>query len=107
MVLSANTAVPSVRAESLVVRLGPAGPLQPPRQALQPHGEPSSGGHGLGALSPSSNTLRATRPAVPLTAGVTTLPSSYDISQYNPPVGNQGSVNSCVSWVMGYYLRGW
>jgi hypothetical protein len=30
-----------------------------------------------------------------------------DLSQYNPPVGNQGSVNSCSSWATAYYLRGW
>jgi len=35
------------------------------------------------------------------------LPASVDLSQYNPPVGNQGGVNSCVAWATGYYLRGW
>jgi hypothetical protein len=34
-------------------------------------------------------------------------PASIDLSQYNPPVGDQGAVSSCVSWATGYYLRGW
>lgn len=33
--------------------------------------------------------------------------ASVDLSQYAPPVGDQGSVLSCVSWATGYYLRGW
>lgn len=35
------------------------------------------------------------------------LPASVDLSRYNPPVGNQGSVNSCSAWATMYYLRGW
>ena len=35
------------------------------------------------------------------------LPTAVDLSQYNPPVGDQGNVESCVSWATGYYLRGW
>lgn len=35
------------------------------------------------------------------------LPASVDLSQYDPPVGNQGSVNSCASWSTGYTLLGW
>jgi hypothetical protein len=36
-----------------------------------------------------------------------TLPGSVDLSLYNPPVGNQGPVNSCAAWVAMYSLRGW
>ena len=35
------------------------------------------------------------------------LPESADISQYNPPVADQGDVNDCVAWVTTYYMRGW
>ena len=58
--------------------------------------------HGLGlvyipharVLGPVSNTAMA-------------LPAAADLSQYDPAVGDQGQVGSCVSWASGYYLRGW
>ncbi len=34
-------------------------------------------------------------------------PTSVDLSAWAPPVGNQGSVGSCVSWATGYYDRYW
>ncbi len=34
-------------------------------------------------------------------------PASADISQYNPPVADQGATNACVAWVTAYYMRGW
>ena len=34
-----------------------------------------------------------------------TLPSSVDLSQYFPPVGNQGSYGTCVAWSTGYALK--
>ena len=37
--------------------------------------------------------------------GNSTLPSQYDIEQYLPPVGNQGSYGTCVSWALGYNLK--
>lgn len=30
---------------------------------------------------------------------------SADLTKYLPPVGNQGSQNSCVGWAVGYYLK--
>jgi hypothetical protein len=30
------------------------------------------------------------------------LPSFYDLSQYLPPIGNQGSFGTCVAWAVGY-----
>jgi len=33
------------------------------------------------------------------------LPTSYDISQFLPPVGNQGQFGTCVSWALGYNLK--
>ncbi len=37
----------------------------------------------------------------------TTYPTSVDLSQWAPPVGNQGPVGSCGSWSSGYYYRYW
>ena len=81
-----------------------AGPLTPPAAALHAIGAPGSGIHALGyvpdrAASSSAPPSPAASPA--------TLPASVDLSQYNPPVGDQKSVESCVSWATGYYLRGW
>ncbi|MGI9531223.1 C1 family peptidase [Lutimonas sp.] len=33
------------------------------------------------------------------------LPMEYDISEYLPRVGSQGSQGSCVAWATGYYLK--
>ncbi len=33
------------------------------------------------------------------------LPSEYDISEFLPKVGSQGSQGSCVAWATGYYLK--
>ena len=38
-------------------------------------------------------------------AKVGTLPSSVDLSAHLPPVGDQKSMNSCVTWALGYYLK--
>jgi hypothetical protein len=52
--------------------------------------------------------LTTPAPPPPLnTLATTTLPASVDLSRYNPPVENQGPVNSCAAWATDYYLRGW
>ena len=33
------------------------------------------------------------------------LPSSYDLSQYLPPIGDQGNYGTCVAWSVGYYSK--
>ncbi|WP_456436418.1 PKD domain-containing protein [Thermovibrio ammonificans] len=33
------------------------------------------------------------------------LPTSVDLCQYLPPVGNQGYQGSCVAWAVGYYYK--
>jgi cathepsin K len=35
----------------------------------------------------------------------TNLPESFDLSQYLPPIGDQGRQGSCVSWATTYYLK--
>jgi hypothetical protein len=37
--------------------------------------------------------------------GNSNLPSSYDMSDRLPPIGNQGNVGTCVGWACGYYAR--
>jgi hypothetical protein len=63
--------------------------------------------HGQGLL-PSAGLPKGVSPAL---AGVAQdaapLPASVDLSAWDPPVGNQGSLNSCASWVTGYYYRYW
>jgi hypothetical protein len=84
---------------------GNTGLLTPPAAALQANGMPSDGTHALGlvpnpaALHPATYFDSATLQA--------SLPATVDLSQYNPPVGNQRGLGSCVSWATGYYLRGW
>lgn len=36
---------------------------------------------------------------------ISDLPVSVDLSQYMPPVGNQGKQGSCTAWSMGYYTK--
>ena len=33
------------------------------------------------------------------------VPSSHDISQYLPPIGDQGNYGTCVAWALGYNLK--
>jgi C1A family cysteine protease len=33
------------------------------------------------------------------------LPASVDLTQYFPPIGNQGQYGTCVAWAVGYNLR--
>lgn len=72
-------------------------PLPDPVSAL-------ASGHGLGMqksnawITPSAKagTLRA----------ASSLPDSADLSEWAVPVGNQGSVGSCVAWSVGYAMTG-
>jgi hypothetical protein len=57
------------------------------------------------SLSQPSGTPAAAATNAPVSANA--LPPSVDLSQYDPPVGNQGQVNSCGSWSTGYTLLGW
>ncbi len=74
---------------------------------------PAVTGQALGPGHFNANGLqRATGPKRQYSAGMSVgasvnLPASVDLSQYAPPVGNQGQVGSCASWATGYYLRGW
>ena len=92
--------------------VGPDGPLQPPVGALRPNGARGSGGRGLGLVLPSGPrvTPSLSRPvsmSADAVAGTTSQPESVDLSANAPPVGDQGGTEACVSWVVGYDLRGW
>ncbi len=78
-------------------------------------------GCSLGAATPPATTATATgtstrnplgfvpdkqAPPVPQVALSGPLPDQVDLSNYNPPVGEQ-SANTCTSWALGYYMRGW
>lgn len=98
----------AARAVVLAV-LVPAGllPALPSAHADAPPSDPRGVAHGLGALAPSGPALTPRATVNSMTASVANVPTSADISQYNPPVGNQGQVSSCISWVTGYDMRGW
>ncbi len=34
-----------------------------------------------------------------------TVPSSHDLSQFLPPIGDQGNYGTCVAWALGYNLK--
>jgi hypothetical protein len=81
-----------------------AGLITPPAAALQAQGMPSDGTHHAGGAlrDPVVAPYRAQRAAIQAS-----LPASADLSRYNPPVGAQRDVGSCVAWATGYGLRGW
>ncbi|HEX6817695.1 MAG TPA: tectonin domain-containing protein [Ktedonobacterales bacterium] len=60
-----------------------------------------------GTVHPAGGLQNTQAPPAPVFALSGSLPASVDLSAYNPPVGDQGGVNSCMAWATGYYLRGW
>jgi hypothetical protein len=84
--------------------------LATPTAAFFGTGMPASGAHPLGAvpLPPPPGGAVPLPPATRL-ASQTRLPppAAFDLSRYDPPVGDQGTVHSCAAWATGYYLRGW
>jgi hypothetical protein len=66
--------------------------------------------HGLGVVrSPgmtSSPTLGTQALSVVATT-TTAVPASVDLSRFDPKVADQGAVNSCAAWAIGYGMLGW
>lgn len=58
--------------------------------------------HVYGALLPNEAV-----PAPALLASAAPLPAGVDLSRYAMPVGDQGSVGSCVAWTVAYEILGW
>jgi hypothetical protein len=66
---------------------------------------PQQGGYSTGWLGTD---VPSNVPKFLSTFGTTktgTLPASVDLTAYMPPVGNQGTVGTCVCWATGYYAR--
>jgi C1A family cysteine protease len=59
---------------------------------------------GLGLL-PSKSHITPIKPAAG--ANGVTLPNSVDLRKWAVPIGNQGSVGSCVTWAIDYAMLGW
>jgi len=60
------------------------------------------------AERPSTGALLPTEQIDPAPEATSaTLPASVDLSNYSVPVGNQGTVNSCVTWTIQYAMFGW
>ncbi len=59
--------------------------------------------HGTGAMV--SGVRVAPRAAFPARAAA--APAAVDLSAWTVPVGNQGSVGSCVTWAISYAMNGW
>jgi hypothetical protein len=74
-----------------------------PVAAQTANGDPGNGVHSLGFVRGAAGTSPTHMAAL----SAASLPASVDLSSNAPPVGNQGSVNSCTAWATGYYLRGW
>ena len=80
-----------------------AGPLARPAAAANPSQTTT---HGLGG-QPTQGLPQGISAVAANLAQATTLPDSVDLSEWDPPVGYQGQVNSCSSWATGYYYRYW
>lgn len=87
---------------ALLVLLGLLSTIAPPRRAPV-YAAPVQ--HGMGLILPA--TLPAFHAAGQYSGVPSDLPPSVDLSYWDPPVGDQGSVGSCVAWATGYNLRGW
>ena len=65
---------------------------------------PSVSRHGTGALHDPH--LRISPHRGPGLTAVS-VPSAVDLSAWTVPIGDQGSVGSCVSWAISYAMNGW
>jgi hypothetical protein len=81
-----------------------AGPLAAPVAAADPTDATM---HGLG-WNPTPGLGDGVSPAAAtFSTDLSSYPTSFDLSAWVPPVGDQGQVGSCASWATGYYYRYW
>jgi hypothetical protein len=92
-----------IAAALLGLALVSAGPLANTAAAASPQ----TMAHGLGGNITPGLPQGLSAAASALVAQNASLPNSVDLSQWDPPVGDQGQVGSCVSWAVGYYYRYW
>lgn len=76
-------------------------PDDPQQNAL-----PSTSAHGMGYVK-NPNGVRVPVRTSTKAQSSTPLPTSVDLTAWAVPVGNQGSVGSCVSWTIAYEMLGW
>jgi hypothetical protein len=78
----------------------------PPNAAAVVRAAPSAPRHGLGAIPPS---MRVEASAFLASHGRLrmALPTSVDLSQNAPAIGDQGQVGSCAPWAIGYGILGY
>jgi hypothetical protein len=82
--------------------------LAGPASAASPHGR-GNALHPTGFIPTRGVPQGLTAHGKKLVQNATLLssPASVDLSQWDPPVGDQGQVGSCTSWATGYYARYW
>lgn len=59
--------------------------------------------HSMGLIFEDDDVYRSIPMAAPSFSGIP--PSRFDLSQYAPPVGDQGGQSSCVGWAVAYGLK--
>jgi hypothetical protein len=82
-----------------------AGPQAQTADAANP--KPLAAQHGLGFIPTKGLAAGVSASARARVAQTTTVPAGADLSQWAPPVGDQGPVGSCASWATGYAYRYW
>lgn len=95
---AAASAQPSPGQHSAGLRSHPVPALRRPAAAIR-----ALGPHGLGAAAPAARLV----PAAGGLHGAAVLPASVDLTPWAAPAGDQGQVNSCVSWAVDYSMLGW
>jgi hypothetical protein len=100
LVASMGVAPAAARAQSGTGRITPVGAVQGNDGTAF---DAATGDHGMGALLPK----RQVDPVASSGQRLAALPASADLSTYSVPVGNQGSIGSCVTWAIDYAMLGW
>jgi cell division septation protein DedD len=101
---------------ALLALFGAIGPAAPSiaGKSVNQHVNPQR--HGLGLIRPSMAQARAEIAAARFSpenaivrgiVGQTSLPDSVSLSQWDPGIGDQGYIGSCVSWAEGWYYEQW
>ena len=67
-------------------------------------GRSTTQSHGFGLLPP---THAVNRPAQRPRLAAAPVPAAVDLTPWTVPVGDQGQVNSCVTWSIDYAMLGW
>lgn len=66
-----------------------------------------SEGEELGGLGFDPQSVLANPQVARDRQALSSTPSAIDLTQFNPPVGDQGNLGSCVSWATGWSTMGW